>query len=421
MAPSSQSLATIYDSQESIKPIPAFYCCYLLRSTVRHASLYIGSTPDPNRRLAQHNGDRNGGAKRTSREKLRPWEMVVIVSGFMSRVGALQFEWAWQNTQGSRHAEIDKSGNQKLARTGKEIKRAGKPCTSLTNILANLHLLLRSSYFSEWPLEVRFSSADVYGVWQLWSQRTDGLLDDGIKVVTAFDSDKVCDIDRDKSLGRAGNVEALDVSYDALKEYVEKSQFLLEAGEQIDCGVCKQRLNLQHDMIAVCSHNLCRCASHLLCLSSHFLEATGFDGKLVPREGTCPACHKKLEWPILMKEITLRLRGQEEIKRLFRRRRRAEGARKGQSLNSEDESDASKTSTALRNCAGLWVDNCNVMVIRSSFDRGGDTNSDNDYVRTITPGIELYQRRPNTKTKRLIPYKCATANKSDWDNVEIIE
>ena len=74
------------------KPIPALYTVYILRSTVRHASLYIGSTPNPPRRLSQHNGLSKGGAARTSREKLRPWEMVGLVSGFPSMTAALKFE-----------------------------------------------------------------------------------------------------------------------------------------------------------------------------------------------------------------------------------------------------------------------------------------------------------------------------------------
>ncbi len=74
------------------KPIPALYTVYVLRSTVRHASIYIGSTPNPPRRLKQHNGDVKGGASKTSRATLRPWEMIVLVSGFPSLVAALKFE-----------------------------------------------------------------------------------------------------------------------------------------------------------------------------------------------------------------------------------------------------------------------------------------------------------------------------------------
>lgn len=54
---------------------------------------YAGVSPNPVRRLRQHNGEIKGGAKYTT-SKGPGWTHVCLVEGFRTKKEALQFEWA---------------------------------------------------------------------------------------------------------------------------------------------------------------------------------------------------------------------------------------------------------------------------------------------------------------------------------------
>ena len=53
---------------------------------------YVGVSPDPIRRLRQHNGEIKGGAKYTT-SKGPGWEHIYLISGFQDKIQAMQFEW----------------------------------------------------------------------------------------------------------------------------------------------------------------------------------------------------------------------------------------------------------------------------------------------------------------------------------------
>ncbi|KAI8866830.1 hypothetical protein GQ42DRAFT_102422, partial [Ramicandelaber brevisporus] len=121
-----------------------FYCCYLLRSLKPRCTsrVYVGSTNNALRRLRQHNGEIQGGAYKT--ERMRPWEMFLIVHGFPTQLAALQFEWAWQNPQ--------------LTRTLKRLAKSKQVMNTLRYKLNALAALLSVPPWNKWPLSIRFVS-----------------------------------------------------------------------------------------------------------------------------------------------------------------------------------------------------------------------------------------------------------------------
>ncbi|KAL4942919.1 hypothetical protein BDV06DRAFT_211490 [Aspergillus oleicola] len=348
------------DGDQSGEPrvIPAYYCCYLLRSLgtgykTRKTALYIGSTPDPARRLAQHNGLAKGGACKTADEKRRPWEMVIVVEGFTSHIAALQFEWAWQHPAATRHTAPDvlddsqdkkgggeekeipvtEKGQQKVkAQKGtksggegkddgakidderaKKTKRkppARRTRTSLKAHLEDLHILLRSSYFSSWPLTLRFFVAEVAQTWRGWCDRVDGLLPSHIKTI----GDGNCTeffADLEGRYARVGSIQNIKVNYSPVKDYLEKASFLLDDIEGSSCTICQAEYK-ENELAVVCPNAGCMSTSHLLCLSANFLHSQESD-RFVPLDGKCPTCLETIEWSLMMKELSIRTRSKEKV------------------------------------------------------------------------------------------------------------
>lgn len=313
---------------EPPRPIPAFYCCYLLRSKNRK-SYYIGSTPNPARRLAQHNGKSKGGAKRTSVEGKRPWEMTCIVYGFPSKPAALQFEWAWQNTHATRHIERDvrdaRLDEMQKAKKGSPSKRKSRPPMSLEARLKNLRYLLSVKSFKRWPLQIRFFATDVFELWERQSAKLGPALRKDVSIqLTPAQLPNTAVGDQTPQIPEI--IRTIPVAYEDSKPHVEKGKTLLEDPRTYVCTVCRKTADASTSLVLVCTLEACRAISHLQCLSSKFLREEGARDALVPLEGTCPGCYSPLKWATLIKELSLRTRGQKEIEAMFKpKRRRKEG------------------------------------------------------------------------------------------------
>lgn len=198
--------------------------------------------------------------------------------------------------------------------------------------LSNLHLLLRVSSFTRLPLEVRFFCKDVYDVWVRWSERADEKIQNGIRILLDLkqpeESTKAVEVPKNQMTQNTnskgsdnGGVHGVDVGYTSLKGYLEKSLFLLAGGGSNICAVCTKDIGPRVTMVLVCSHENCRSAFHLTCLAQSFLKSEREEGLVLPKSGTCPQCKLELQWIDLVKEMSLRIRGEREVARLMKRPR----------------------------------------------------------------------------------------------------
>ena len=273
----------------------------------------------------------------------------------------------------------------------------------LSDRLANLHQLLRSSSFERWPLKLTFYAEDIFRVWHKVASPDHAKLGAGIDVIVGNSSQSATA--SDGAAKSATGIHTIEVEYNESKSHLEKSRGVDYSSSQ--CTLCSERLPADAAMSLVCPGVGCNAAGHLTCFASHF--STKDSDQIVPTSGSCPRCDSKLHWVDLVKELSLRMRGAKEINRMFK-------VRKPRATKKEDQSSA-----MVPNTKDIFEE-----------DDGDDVPLDDNwhYLSDSTDaGIEDCEIRsdPNPLHKRFKQDEATAAttsepiiDDSDWDDTEIV-
>lgn len=256
--------------------VPFFYGVYILKSDPKPKSIYIGSTPDPQRRLRQHNGDNVGGAYKTKRNGFRPWKMVVLIHGFPLKIAALQYEHALQHSEITRHIKPEDKLQKSL---------------SIHNKLANVRLLNNSKLFSMMNLKVSIFDEEVYKLWSknrykipetTFANSSLEVFDEFLKSINGDDS-----LDEDLKKDILFKVYNCDLCAKKI-DYITDSDNIIKSKFELDIVLKKLPL------FTICT---CHNTYHLTCLAR-----TSSD--FIPETIICD-CGNKLIWKQVVKTSLL--------------------------------------------------------------------------------------------------------------------
>lgn len=294
----SQSSQPVAQTQSKKKhQIPKMYGVYLLNSLTKEQCFYVGSTPDPVRRLRQHNGElKCGGAYRTKKQGFRPWRIIFYVYGFPSKISALQFEHAWQHAYQTRHIAVEKRLNP-----GKRSTGSG---TSLHGKLANCRLLLASDFFRRLGLSVVMFNAKVYNAWL--KNRYNISIPADIRVDVMLKTEDLDDV-----VIRGGNYKQLrdfmSSAIEVIDKYISKCETVYDGGKTLqECLICKTSVGVVDNIkvLCICTFKDCDAVYHMDCLAKKFLSDAGEESQTLPRSGKCVKCQKVNSWNLLMRGTT---------------------------------------------------------------------------------------------------------------------
>ncbi|CAD7698534.1 unnamed protein product [Ostreobium quekettii] len=307
-----------------------FYGCYLLSSLNPRARgrTYIGFTVNPQRRLRQHNGEIAAGAHTTKR--CRPWEMVLVIYGFLTQTQALQFEWAWQHPTKSKAV---RAAAEKLGTKGM------KGLKGKVNVL---HEMLHTSPWCYFPLSLQLLSSK-WNPLRQGCRPPPGHMPVNVAPLpylpeSVADDDLESDTKESEALGDGDNSEQ-DMRNCSMTNPSDSDSS--NSGLDNAAEICKDEVRGKRQATRVCAAcgkkldrtwMVCGCeqASHIDCLAERFMQESTSESAL-PVKGSCPACQRPHTWVEVLRRSEST--GWQK-KRPQRRQRRGRGAARQAKENS---------------------------------------------------------------------------------------
>lgn len=286
--------------------------------------------------------------------------------------------------------------------------------------LANLHILLRAKSFERWPLQVKFFAEDVYKMWHRWTVNMPEVVRQGIDIEM---DDSVLQLEEDPS--NPVGIYKIDPTYQHMKTTLEKSRSLLALPNN-SCVICCSAIDATKEMTLVCSKQECDTIFHVGCLSSHFLRGEyGAHDAIVPTHGHCPSCKSTLNWTDLVKDLSLRVRGEKEVTALFKEpKRRKKNVKESAKSAAHVDDDEAEEPDVLADESDPEVDFDDVL-LQSDFedvDQMQATPSGGDEWRLADDLNEHNTPRVvGSASSSAIKVRKAIIEDSDWDEAEVIE
>ncbi|XP_014661704.1 PREDICTED: structure-specific endonuclease subunit slx1-like isoform X2 [Priapulus caudatus] len=249
--------------------------CYLLycRNERYKGQTYIGFTNNPTRRIRQHNnGTKAGGAYRTSNKG--PWDMVLMIHGFPTKISALRFEWAWQHPKKSRrlhHLPGKRSSEKKFEYCFRVV------CE-----------MLRTAPWERLPLTIRWLKQEYQ-------------LDFPVGREPPTHMPMAYGVVFNKKVKPAERIETNSQPQQAATSDSDLPSLSISSTCQ-RCAVCVKKLRPDANTIS-CLAPTCNMKSHVICLASNFLKYTkeSDSQQILPVEGKCPRCKIEVLWGDLIR------------------------------------------------------------------------------------------------------------------------